>query len=163
MYGPVIVIFQVTTIKFWRSGSHFQVLDTYTNLTLWKQCDQVPENISGLPTYNLSLCRNDWYYSLSPNFNIEGTPFCDAFQLPIKQNRSQQLINNNTLLAQGFEVSWQVDRNRDQRCGACLNSNGSCGYDISKPTMFLCYCRDGTSHSDKCPRNGRFPDRLLQI
>eukprot|EP00253_Pinus_taeda_P010582 PITA_10582 len=140
--------------QFWRPDSHFQVLDTYANLTLWKQCDQVHENISGSQVHNLSLCGSDWYYSLNPHLNLEGTTFCNVFQLPVRQNSSQQPINNKTLLAQGFEVTWRVDPRRDQSCEACLHSNGYCGYNVSKPTTFLCYCRDGTAYPDKCPSNG---------
>ena len=104
--------------QFQTSGSRFDVLDTYTNITLWKPCHQVAENISGVPvSYNLSLCGSDWYYSLDPHLNLEGT-FCKVFQLPIKQNFSRQPIDNKTLLAQGFEVTWNVDRSEKKRCEA---------------------------------------------
>jgi serine/threonine protein kinase len=35
-----------------------------------------------------------------------------------------------------------------------LKSKGSCGYNISKPTTFLCYYPDNTSHPIKCPGRG---------
>lgn len=149
--------------QFWRPDSHFQVLETYTNLTLWKQCDQVHENISGSQVHNLSLCGSDWYYSLNPHLNLEGTTFCNVFQLPVRQNFSQQPINNKTLIAQGFEVTWRVDPKRDQSCEVCLKSNGYCGFNISKPATFLCYCPDGTSDPEKCPGDGRFRDSVFKI
>lgn len=144
--------------QFWSPASHFQILDTYTNLTLWKkQCDdKIPDNIHGLPAHKLSkFCDDEWQYSLNPHIDLERTPFCNAFQVPVNKYLSDQLsdphfINVQTLLEQGFDVSWQVDPNRFRSCDPCFNSNGYCGYDISKPTTFLCYCPDGTSHPEKC-------------
>eukprot|EP00253_Pinus_taeda_P007386 PITA_07386 len=138
--------------QFWWPASPFQTLDTYTNITLWKYCnDQIPEILLSGPVYPLSLCGEDWFYSLNPLLDLEQTPFCDAFQLPINKASSPFFINNQTLLREGFEVTWQVESNRYQRCEDCLNSNGRCGYNISKPTTFLCYCSDGSTHPDECP------------
>jgi hypothetical protein len=137
--------------QFWRSDSSFRINDAYTNLTLWKNCDQYIENSNGL---NLNLCGDNWNYSYS---NLERTPFCNAFQLPISKSLSQQSQQslNITSLALGFNVTWHVDPTRYQRCGACLKSKGSCGYNISDPgSTFLCYCPNGTSNPDECPGNG---------
>jgi hypothetical protein len=87
---------------------------------------------------------------LSPHIDLQQTPFCNAFQVPINKD----FIDNQTFLEQPFDVSWNVDPNRFQSCRACFNSNGYCGYDISEPTTFLCHCPDGTSNPDKCPDNG---------
>jgi hypothetical protein len=141
--------------EFWRSDSHFQILDTYINLTLWPHScnDRIPDNIHGSRVHkSISLCGDNWHYSLSPHIDLQQTPFCNAFQVPINKD----FIDNQTFLEQPFDVSWNVDPNRFQSCRACLNSNGYCGYDISKPTTFLCHCPDGTSNPDKCPDNGRF-------
>jgi len=81
--------------------------------------------------------------------------FCKThLQLPIKKEVLQfnKSINNQTLVGQGFEIIWHVDPHRDQNCGACLMSNGICGY--NKLTTFLCYCPDGTSHPEQC--HGRY-------
>lgn len=139
--------------QFWWTASPFQTLDTYTNITLWKHCDdQIPDTIPrGLPQHKLSLCGEDWHYSLSPLLDLKHIPFCDAFQLPIYKASPPFSINNQTLLHKGFEVTWHVDSNRYQSCDDCLNSNGRCGYNISKPRTFLCYCPDGSTHPDECP------------
>lgn len=151
LWGESICNLSGNYSQFWWPASQFQILETYTNLTLWKHCDdQIPGNISG----NLSLCGEDWYYSLSPHFNLKRTPSCNSFQLPIKENLSGMSLNNQSLLGQGFEVTWHLDPNRDESCEICLKSNGSCGYDILKPTTFLCYCPSGRTHTDICPANG---------
>ena len=142
--------------QFWLLGSLFQINDnTYTNLsTLWKDCDQVLENING---YNLSFCGDNWNYSLIPHLNLERTPFCNAFQLPFNKSVSQQSKFTNSL-ARGFYVTWHVNPSRSQSCDACLKSNGSCGYNISEPNSpFLCYCPNSTSNPHKCPGNDSFP------
>jgi hypothetical protein len=149
----------------WWSGSDSFQMDGYTNLTFWKSCNQIPRYYDGSEPLSFWFCDHIWYYSLDSELDLEGTRFCTTHvQLPIPESfLSQKSINNETLQEQIFEVTWQVNPDRYEHCGACLNSRGRCGYNISQPKMFLCYCPDGTSHPDKCPRNGRFPDHLLQI
>lgn len=148
------------------SGSYFHIRpNTSTNLSLWGYCDQsVVDNRNTTSTLLQGrFCGDVWYYSLVPE--ALSTSFCQAhLQIPISLNLP---INGDSLPGQGqstdtgFEITWDVDRNRDQRCRACLKSKGSCGYDISELTKFLCYCPDGSSQLDKCVGNGRFPDRRL--
>jgi hypothetical protein len=126
----------------------------YTNLTLWRHCN---ESINGEKFQKWRLCGDDWYYFPPPE---SGTRFCQIdLQLPIQDF----LIKQNgslTFLGQGFQSKRYVDTNRVQDCGACVNSNGQCGYNVSEQTRFLCYCPDGSSRPDICPGNvtGRFPD-----
>jgi len=149
----------------WWSGSEFFQMDGYTNLTFWKNCDQIPRDNYGSEPLSFWFCGDVWYYSLTSELQLDGTRFCKThLQLPIHESYlSPMAINNETLKAQGFEVTWHVDPDRYQYCDACLKSIGSCGYNVLQPTMFLCHCPDGTSHPYECPRNGRFPDHLLQI
>jgi hypothetical protein len=120
--------------QFWWPGSLFQISDGYTNLTLWKHCNQIPENVHG----NLSLCGDDWYYSLSPHLNPERRPFCNVSQLPIK-NVSTQTINNKTLLGQGFEVIWHVDPDRYQSCGATIYDISIIKHNLEVSYKLLCF------------------------
>jgi len=139
--------------EFWWPASLFHIAGAYTNLTLWKHCN---ESIEGKPEsfQKWRLCVHDWYSISNPE---SGRRFCQTnLQLPIRNNLP---INQNGDLIEifGFEITWYVDTERGRTCGACLDSEGRCGYDISKPTTFLCYCPDGTSHSDRCPANAIGP------
>eukprot|EP00253_Pinus_taeda_P022343 PITA_22343 len=141
--------------QLWLPTSHFQILDTYTNLTLWElHCDDPgPHNFHGSQFHKnlIRLCGDYWHYSFNPHGDMERR-HCNEFQIPFnyKYYSPPHVIYNQTV-EQGFEVSWHVDPERFQRCRACLNSNGYCGYDISNPATFLCYCADGTSNPDQCP------------
>eukprot|EP00253_Pinus_taeda_P002437 PITA_02437 len=137
--------------QFWSSGSLFHVLDTVdTNLTLWKGCDPIPnQRIAGDPIF---LCGDYWNYSFSPHLKLDKP--CNGFQLPITKYSAQQPIDNNSLLASGFEVKVQVDPISFQICDACLKSSGRCGYGSSNRTTFLCICPDDTSTPDVCSSNG---------
>jgi len=71
--------------QFWWPASHFQIFDTFINLTLWKHCDdQIPDNIFG----KLSLCGDDWYYNLSPHLNLKRTPCVTDFKYQLKRTYS---------------------------------------------------------------------------
>jgi hypothetical protein len=143
------------TQSWWYGSNYFQMAHGYTNLTFWRDCHEskYSEKNYTVKILELSLCGNVWYYSFSPETDLSGgTFFCKThLRLPIQKEalQSNQSINNETFLRQGFEMIWQVDPYRDENCGACLMSNGSCGY--NKSTAFLCYCPDGTSQPDKCP------------
>jgi len=133
----------------WWHPSHFQLTQGYTSHTLWRHCN---ESISGEGFQKWSLCGDDWY---SISNSESGGHFCQtSLQLPISNNftikQNDDLI---TALSLGFEITWSVETKRDRSCGVCLDSEGSCGYDIGKPTTFLCYCSDSTSHPDRCPAN----------
>eukprot|EP00253_Pinus_taeda_P018633 PITA_18633 len=121
--------------QFWLSGSHFEIVNSYTNITLGRHCDE-KKLILGTSTDR--LCRT---------------------------NRISQLSRSTiqTLLGQGFEITWNVDTNRYRSCGACLKSNGSCGYNITKPTKFLCYCPNNTSHPSECPGRGIVPQHTFNV
>ena len=145
--------------QFWLSASHFHIADTYTNLTIWGLCNKSTEAMSQLRL--LQLCGDDWYYNIRrPE---QGMRFCKThFQLPIHKDYLHFNMKQS-FPWQGFEVSWRVDPNRCESCGACLNSIGNCGYDIRKPTSFLCYCPDGSTHPDRCPDNGRFLKKYYKL
>eukprot|EP00253_Pinus_taeda_P028292 PITA_28292 len=135
--------------EFWWPVSHFHVAGAYSNLTLWKHCN---ESIHGESFQKLRVCGHDWYSISNPE---SGRRFCQSnIQLPVTNNLP--VTQNGDLITQlpfGFEITWNVDTNRDRTCSACLDSQGGCGYDALKPTTFLCYCSDGTSHLDRCPAN----------
>ena len=128
----------------------------YTNITLCGQCnDRIYKG------HMHRLCGANWYV-------IPNESFCQInAQLPFRNNFSFQRNEDlRTRLSSGFEITWYGDTKRDRSCGACKNSGGSCGYNISEPAKkFICYCRDGTLHPEICPTNriGTFPDRLLPI
>jgi len=135
--------------EFWWPASHFHIAHGYANLTLWRHCN---ESINGESFQKWRLCGDDWY-SIS---NAEsGRRFCKTnLQLPISNKLSvKQNDDLITALSFGFEITWSVDTKRDRSCDACLDSKGSCGFDILNPTTFLCYCFDSTSHPDRCPAN----------
>lgn len=138
--------------QFWRSSSHFHIVHGYNNLTLWRLCDKSNEKMYQLTL--LKLCGEDWYYDIwRPE---EGTRFCKShIQIPIKNEdlQSNEFIIDQTFPWQGFEITWNVDSKKSLLCEDCLKSQGSCGYNISEATTFLCYCPDGTSHPHKCPAN----------
>lgn len=138
--------------QFWWPGSHFRIAHGYTNLTLWGLCDKSNDAIYQLTL--LKLCSEDWYYDIwRPE---EATRFCKThLQIPIKNEDLQfnEFIIDQTFPWQGFEMTWHVDTKRSLSCAGCLKSRGTCGYNISESTTFLCYCPDGTSRPDKCPAN----------
>lgn len=136
--------------SWWYDSQFFRLADGYTNLTFWRNCDQITGNNFVSEALNFKLCGDVWYYSLNTDFDSEGGSFCSThLQLP----SNKEPIEIKPLLAQGFKVTWNVDPDSDRRCDTCLNSTGSCGYDKSNLT-FLCYCGDGTIQPDECPRNG---------
>lgn len=135
--------------EFWWQASHFHLAQGYTSLTLWRHCN---ESISGEGFQKWSLCGDDWY---SISNSDSGRHLCQtSLQLPISSNLTiKQNDDLITALSLGFGITWSIDTNRDRSCGPCLDSKGSCGYDILKPTKFLCYCYDSTSSPDRCPAN----------
>lgn len=145
------------------SGSHFHIRpNTSTNLSVWGSCNQSAVDSSST-LFQGRFCGDLWYYSLTPQA-IE-TGLCGAYlQIPISLSLS---INADSLPGQeqyndiGFEIAWDVDRNRDQKCRVCFGSKGICGYNISEPAKFLCYCRDGSTQLDKCLESG--PERKNDI
>lgn len=142
------------------SGSYFHIRpNTSFNLSFWGDCNESLMNNYIVSTlYQGRFCGDVWYYSLSPE--AISTRVCQwHLQIPTSLNLS---INGDSLPGQeqsikdiGFQVTWDVGQNRSQRCGACLESKGTCGYNILEPTRFLCYCPDGSSHLDKCLESGR--------
>eukprot|EP00253_Pinus_taeda_P022309 PITA_22309 len=133
--------------QFWRPDSQFRIAHGYTNLTLWGQCN---ESIEG---YKRRLCGADWYVIPNPE---SGRRFCQSnIQLPVSNNFSFQRNGDlRTRLSTGFEITWYADTKSNRSCGACKTSGGSCGYNISESTKtFICYCPDGTSHTEICPTN----------
>eukprot|EP00253_Pinus_taeda_P012665 PITA_12665 len=142
------------------SGSYFHIRqNTSTNLSLWGYCDQSGMDNTSTTSALLQgrFCGNVWYYSLLAEAMATG--MCEAhLQIPISLNLSidgDSLPGQEQLNDMGFEITWDVDRNRDQMSGACSRSKGICGYDISQPSKFLCYCPDGSSQLDKRRGNGR--------
>lgn len=143
------------------SGSYFHIRpNTSTNLSLWGSCDEsLINNSNTASTLNQGrFCGDVWYYSLLSEAIATGV--CQAqLQIPISLDLP---IHGDSLPGQGqsindigFQITWDVGRNRDRSCRACLESKGSCGYDISEPATFLCYCPDGSSLHDKCLAIGR--------
>lgn len=137
--------------QFWFPASHFQIADTYTNITIWGECPEITKEF--FPLRSGELCGNDWYYNMRrPE---KGTHRCKThFQLPIHREYQHFMNTNETFPWEGFEVTWHVDTNRYQSCEACLHSNGRCGYGMQEPTTFLCFCPDGNTYPDKCPEPG---------
>lgn len=149
--------------SWWNDTQFFRLADGYTNLTFWRDCEQIDWNKYVLEMLKFSFCGDVWYYSLTTELDSKGESFCSThLQLPSdKSYLSQEPINITTLLAQGFKVTWNVDPDSDRRCETCLNSTGSCGHDKWNST-FLCYCGDGTIKPDECPRNGtQHPGRSI--
>eukprot|EP00253_Pinus_taeda_P011101 PITA_11101 len=147
--------------SWWYDSQLFRLADGYTNLTFWGNCNQTRDNNFVSKALNFSFCGDVWYYSLTTELDSEGESFCSThLQLPINGSYNKPFditalqADITALQADGFEVTWKVDPDNDRRCETCLNSNGSCGYDISNQTAFLCYCSDGTYQPDECPRNG---------
>lgn len=145
--------------QFWWPDSQFRIAHGYTNLTLWGHCN---ESIKG---HKRHLCGADWYVIPNPE---SGRRFCQSnIQLPVSINFSFQRNEDlRTRLSAGFEITWHADTKRIRSCGVCKKSDGSCGYNISEPTKtFICYCPDGTSHTEICPTNsnGTFLEPLLPI
>jgi len=122
--------------QFWWPASHFRIAHGYTNLTLWGHCN---ESIKRKSSHKRRLCGDDWYVISNPE---SGKRFCQSnLRVPVKNNftikKNEEL---STRLLPGFEIAWHGDKKRDRSCGACLDSMGTCGYNISEPSStFLCY------------------------
>eukprot|EP00253_Pinus_taeda_P026877 PITA_26877 len=113
---------------------------------------------------NGSVVQNKQNFSADP-WHINGSLVQNKqnFSVEPQQSNRWALQINQTFLGQGFEITWNVDTNRYRSCGACLKSNGSCGYNITKPTKFLCYCPNNTSHPSECPGRGIVPQHTFNV
>eukprot|EP00253_Pinus_taeda_P011467 PITA_11467 len=114
----------------------------------------------GDPDFQLDDCDHQDHF---PLLNISGDQY-RILEAPL--DKSITIINDKLWggkcnLSVCFEITWNVDTNRYRSCGACLKSNGSCGYNITKPTKFLCYCPNNTSHPSECP--GRVPQHTFNV
>ena len=148
--------------SWWNDSQYFQLAVGYTFVMFWKDCIEIPTLRVLL---NPIECEAYWYYSLGPELDPQGTRFCKThFQLPIQNGYALSNILQWGLLWEGFEITWYDDPARNKSCSACLESNGSCGYNISEPKTFFCHCPEGTSYTrGKCLENGRFLDNHPHI
>ncbi|KAF8026835.1 hypothetical protein BT93_F3351 [Corymbia citriodora subsp. variegata] len=127
----------------------FSMVNGYSNFTIIYGCSSVPTttvpgqfscNISGIASKNVYVLPG----AMGPGSCLE------SVVVPISQALFTPLLNSSSfekIVQQGFEVRLGVD---PAACTGCANSNGVCGYDISKNTM-ACYCADGSLGLPTCP------------
>ena len=75
---------------------------------------------------------------------IFSTHFCQTtLQLPSRIIIIDNMQSNQTVLWQGVE--WDVNPKKNKLCEDCLKGIKTCGYEISEPTIFLCYYPEASS------------------